>query len=158
MTIKEITSSDIADGSYINEMVAFGKMVHEDSGYSSVPFDGLILANQLIDAIQDDDGCVYAAIRDGKITGGLVANIVPMFFSAETEAIESIIYVHKDYHHTMDGPRLIRKYIQWAKDKGAFHIGLGHSVGFSAGFGLGEYLKQKHGFKEAGTIYTLETR
>ncbi len=156
MAIREVTPEDLNKPGYLVEMVALGKLVHESSAYKHLPFDPGVLALQLESCVLDDEGLVVAAERNGKLIGGLVADIVPFFYSQAKEAIESIIFIHPDYSHTLDGPKLISAYVKWAKANNCAHISLGHSAGFEKGHKLGEYLIRRHGFKEAGVLYRIE--
>ncbi|GGH32676.1 GNAT family N-acetyltransferase [Klebsiella phage KL01] len=79
-------------------------------------------------SIMADDGYVSVLEVDGKIVGGFWGIITNQPWSATKFAQDIIIYVEQPYRNG-NGLKLIRQWIEWAKDKGAKEVYLSTASG-----------------------------
>ncbi len=162
MSVRQVTFSDLQKPGYLSALVDLGALVHKRSAYKDLKFDRSTLMNEIQTAVLSQDALILVAEKDDKVIGGLLAYIESPYYSKEKQSMDQIIFIHPDYSNTLDGSRLISKYVKWAKSKKAAHIYFCHSYGWAdresqdTDNKLGKYLMRRHGFKEMGMLYRIE--
>ena len=162
MPVKEVNFTDLQKPGYLDALVDLGAHVHKKSAYKNLKFDRQTLKQEISRAVLDNDSLVLVVERDDKMIGGLLAYIDTPYFSKEPQSSDQIIFIDPEYSNTLDGPRLISRYVKWAKSRNASHIYFCHSFGWSdresqdADKKMGKYLMRHHGFKEMGMLYRIE--
>lgn len=84
----------------------------------------------------------------GEVVGGIAAQCMPLFFSLDTMATDTFLYIRESYRSLRDARRLIMAYIMWAKARRAKLIRASHTGGYDI-----SPLLKRLGFIEAGKIY-----
>tara|TARA_B100000902_G_C27151245_1_gene833853 strand:- start:309 stop:809 length:501 start_codon:yes stop_codon:yes gene_type:complete len=162
MSVRELNFTDLQRPGCLESLIDLGSYVHRKSAYKHLKFDRETLREEINKAIMDDNSLVIVVERDGRLVGGLLAYLETPYFSKELQSSDQIVFIDPQYGNTLDGPRLISRYVKWAKSKNASHIYFCHSFGWAdrdsqeANQKLGKYLMRHHGFKEMGILYRIE--
>jgi len=72
------------------------------------------------------------AVVDGRIVGLILGEYGTMVFNDTRQAREKLIYVDKSFRGGIMGPRLMKRFINWAHTVGAREIVGGANAGISA--------------------------
>lgn len=90
-------------------------------------------------------------VNGSKLTGLLLADYAPIPFAKGLFSRVAFFYIAPAHRGGMSAFRMLKQYVQWAKDLGALEIHGGTSSGVSPRRTVGLY--EKLGFEEAG--YTM---
>ncbi|TYL43910.1 GNAT family N-acetyltransferase [Dickeya sp. ws52] len=137
----------------IPALVALGLQMHHESRYRVFSFDEekcTALAEQLIDV---PFGVVLVAEHGGVIVGWMGGGIAEQWFSHDRLAFEYGVFISKEHRGGSAGCRLVKAFIQWAKDTGATEIRMGITTGVNEDRTGALY--QKLGFARAGQLYSM---
>jgi len=161
MSIREVTLTDLETPGCLDSLVHLGKLIYKRSGYRGIEFDPNNLRSEIYEAVVDPDTLILISERDNKIIGGMIATISTIYFSKAKQSMDDIVFIHPDYKNTLDGPRLISKYVKWAKSNNVTHINFTQTLGWSGrekqeeSEKMGKFLRRRFGFNQAGVIYRL---
>ena len=130
--------------------------MHQEGAYSFVEFDNRTMLSTIVGCMEDPDGFAYVGTVDGRVVSGFLASIGIYFFSKECIATDYGVFTEKEYRKTRLAFTMLKKYIEWAKEKGVTEISIGASHGFETTQvkRLGKLL-ERLGFNEAGVWYKL---
>ena len=103
-----------ANKSDIPAMVELGAMHVASCSYKDFAYDRAKTAKALSD-LMDKHGFAVVAEQDGKIVGGMVGDVVEMWFSTTRLGIEHIIFIHPKYRGPRMAVRLIAAWEKWCK-------------------------------------------
>jgi GNAT superfamily N-acetyltransferase len=135
-------------------MMRLARELHGRSEWKNLAFDDAKTYNEIISwtrrGYQDPDAFLRVAF-DGHEALGLMAGIVDYpFFSSVPIAFDHAHYVRSDSRHLMIGPRLIKQFLVWSKERGARSIML--SVTSGANRRMDRFL-ERWKFRPVGTNY-----
>ena len=103
-------------------MLELGKAMHLESKYSNYNFDEVKLGNTISELIEVDRGIALVGEMQGKIVGGLLGYLAEHYFGNDLAAYGLALFIDAEHRNGMVGPRLIRQYVEHARDKGASEI------------------------------------
>ena len=144
------------EGEDVQYVLKLAKEMHQEGAYSFVEFDNRTMLSTIVGCMEDPDGFAYVGTVDGRVVSGFLAAIGIYFFSKNRIATEYGVFTDKEYRKTRLAFRMLKKYIEWAKERGVTEISMGASHGFETTQvrRLGKLL-ERLGFNEAGVWYKL---
>lgn len=123
MEIRDITEEDLPT------IVRLSQAMHADSTFSSMDFDPLVIGRTLLELMTRDNGLAITAEHEGRLVGMLGAFVMPCFFGKEQVAEDVGLFVIPDKRGSLAASALIRRYLAWAKERGAKRVTLANSAG-----------------------------
>ena len=147
--IRQMTQDDI------EALTSIGAAMHLESDYKNTEYSadkcralgGNIIANpRLLGLVSESDG---------DINGFFIGVVSEHYFSDTLMASDLLLYVIPEYRNGLSGVRLIKNYIEWAKESGVepSNIQLGQTAGISPA--IVDRLYKGLGFDPSGTIYKM---
>ena len=101
-------------------LMEIAEAMHAESPrFSRLSFSPKKVLAFYITLIDQPDSLLLVAERDGVIAGGVAAFVCPHWFSDDVVANEYGVFILPEYRGGMTAARLVRGYIEWAKEKGA---------------------------------------
>jgi GNAT superfamily N-acetyltransferase len=114
------------------QAVVLGWEMHQQSPrYSKMNYNLEKVVMFFESIINNDDYLFLVAEKEGRLVGGFIGYVMPTWFGDDLTAGDFSLFIHQDHRGGTTAPRLIKKYIAWAKAKGvkAENIGLGITTG-----------------------------
>lgn len=112
----------------IDAIVALGRSMHAESAYRVLSFSEEKV-RQLVPFLIDNGDFAWVAEKNGEVIGMYGARVVEHWCSTDLIAGELVLFVSPDRRGGMAAYRLIRRYAEWARDKGAKIIRAGVNTG-----------------------------
>jgi len=143
----------------IPEIFALTKMMHASGRYSKISFDNNTAWNLIRRCIEDDNSLCWLGIQEDMVVSAFLGGISPYSFSTETMATDYGVFTHPAARKSRDAFRMMQEFIHWGKAKGCSEVNIGASNGFEETYQsrLGNFLKRRMGFIEAGAWYVKDT-
>lgn len=141
--VRDATLADIP------AMVALGTIMHAESRYSFMPYDGEKVAITLKTLI--GAGFVRVHERDGEIDGGMVGYMSEAWFSRAKVAAELALFVTPGKRGGMAAWYLLSEFSAWAENQGAQEITLAITTGVKVEETGRMY--QRLGFEQVGGVF-----
>lgn len=139
----------------IPALIELGTRMYLESRYAETsPFDEqkcADLAKQLINA---EFGVVLVVEESGQLVGWVAGGIGEQYFSHERMAFEYGVFIAAEHRGGTAGYRLVKAFIDWAKNHGARVINMGITTGVHEER-TGE-LYQRLGLARTGSLYSME--
>lgn len=110
--IREAVEGDIPN------LVSLGKMFLDESGYGDIVSFNPFKAHETLKGIIGGNGVVFVAEREGLVVGGLGLLQYTMYFSDDPVAVELFWWMHPSHRNGMDGPRMLKRALEWGKERG----------------------------------------
>ncbi len=104
-------------------------MHRESPRFSRLGFSPEKVLNLYVTLIDQPQGLLLVAERDGLVVGGVAAFVSEHWFSDDLVANEFAVFLLPEHRGGMTAARLVRGYIEWAQAQGAKIIQLGISTG-----------------------------
>lgn len=123
--------------------------LHEITSFSPVDFSE-VKAKHAVMAFVDGGQFVRVVDVDGQIVGVMIGIVFPTWFGTDIIAVDVALYV-KPEHRGFASVRLVKQFVDWAKEKGAKQIRPGISTGDKAG----GRIYRKLGFSDLGESFYL---
>lgn len=133
----------------IPAMVALGAIMHAESRYSFMAYDGEKVAATLRALI--GTGFVRVHVKDGEIDGGMVGYMGEPWFSMERVASELALFVVSGKRGGMAAWYLLSEFSAWAENQGAKEITLAITTGVKVEETGRMY--QRLGFEQVGGVF-----
>ena len=115
-------------------------VLEHDLAVSSAAISGFVGSGQFVQVIESN----------GDIKGAFIGLLVPSWFGKDKIAVDLAWYVEEE-NRGIDSIRLVKNFVQWAKDKGAKQVRPGVSTANEAGCSIYRRL----GFKDVGASFYL---
>lgn len=133
----------------IPAMLHVGKMMHGESRYSFMEYDGEKVAATIRTLL--GSGFVRVVRREGEIIGGMIGYMGEPWFSREPVAGELALFVIPDRRGGMAAAALVNEFVAWATERGAREI----TLAISAGVRVEETgrLYERLGFDNIGGVF-----
>ena len=142
-------------GDDIEALTSIGAAMHLESAYKHTDYsadkcralgENIISSPRLLGLVSE---------VDGDINGFFIGVISEHYFSDTLMASDFLLYVIPEYRNGLSGVRLIKSYIEWAKESGieTGNIQLGQTAGIAPA--TVDRLYKKLGFHPSGTIYKM---
>jgi GNAT superfamily N-acetyltransferase len=123
MSVRPIQNHDFA------KLVELGQMMHAEGEYRFLPFEEARCVAILKRCLaQPDSWCGLVAEADGEVVGMLIGFRSPYLFCSETSASDVVLYVEPAHRGSFSAVRLIRRFVEWARQKGAREVCLSTSL------------------------------
>ena len=97
--------------------------VDDDPVWVANNMDGLIQNATLVGVVSEDD--------DAHVTGFMIGFVSHTWYSKRVDAMEQLLYVHPLYRGGSLAPRLIKRFEELCRTKGAFELSVGASTGMA---------------------------
>lgn len=133
----------------IPAMVALGAIMHAESRYSFMAYDGEKVAATLRSLISGGFARVHE--RDGEIDGGMVGYMSEAWFSRAKVAAELALFVTPGKRGGMAAWYLLSEFSAWAENQGAQEITLAITTGVKVEETGRMY--QRLGFEQVGGVF-----
>jgi len=139
----------------IEALTAIGAAMHLESSYKHTEYsadkcktlgENIISSPHLLGLVSESGG---------DINGFFIGVISEHYFSEALMSSDLLLYVIPDCRNGLSGARLIKSYIEWAKESGVepCNIQLGQTAGIDPA--IVDRLYKKLGFHPSGTIYKM---
>ena len=113
-------------------LLALGEAMHAESPrYRRLSFDADRLEATLRQLIGQVNGFVRIAGDGGAVDGVMVAMVSPHWTSWDLVATDLALYVMPDARGGHVGARLVRAYLEWARERGATLVQAGVTAGIA---------------------------
>jgi GNAT superfamily N-acetyltransferase len=132
------------------QVLALGKMLHEESQYSDRPFNAERIWSILDATLQRPD--TYFIVYDDQFRGLLLMQMSTEFFSGEKWVGDLAFYVAPEARKQGLADELLAVGKKWAKDNGALDLTIIHNAGI--GLEQADHYYLKRGFKLSGKVYS----
>lgn len=130
----------------MREMVDYMEEYHRDSNLNDIKFDRASTVKVLEYYILSTDSLALLSFHNDKINGMLIASLEPFFFNKRETYATDLFFISNGA-----GPRLWKKFKEWAFASGAKRIVMGVSSGDARAGQLLEAL----GMETTGGMYVL---
>ena len=124
MALRNALASDI------DRLLELGRQMHQESSYAPMALDEAKLAELFLTLM--DSQYLRVVEKDGQVVCGMLGLCVPAWFSQDKIAYDFALFVDLNHRGGSAAMRLIKDFIEWAKEVGATQIRLGVTTG-SAG-------------------------
>ena len=138
----------------IPRLIELGEQMHVESRFASLPFDRDKVRGLFAHLIESPDGLLLVAEIDGVPIGGFAGYVVEHYFARTKVASDFGLFIEPASRGGMTAPRLLKAYIEWAKEQGAVMIQAGITTGVHVEQTTRLY--EKLGFRNNGQIFELE--
>lgn len=101
----------------------------ESPRYSKLALSLTKMLNLFVFLMDNPDGLLIVAERDGAVIGGVAGMVAQHWFSEELIAQEYAVFLLPEHRGGMAAARLVKEFIAWGQSKGAKMIQLGISTG-----------------------------
>lgn len=145
MLVRAATRSDLPD------LVAWGKLMHEESDYRTMPFDKEQI-EKLAEMVFTCPSQFCAFMIEGE--GFFVGQISESFFSKQKIAYDILLFVLPEKRGGSAAVKLIKAYEEWAQDNEAAYAQLGVTTGIDEHRTLCFY--KRMGYNQFGTLVKKE--
>lgn len=149
MEIRTITPADIP------AILAMGGLMHDESEYRSLdyaPEKCAALCRSIMANADTQLGLV--AVEGDEHFGMLGAYVTAAYFSDDLVSGDYLVYVRPEFRGTTAFVRMVKRYIEWAKERGAQLIFLRTSTGIESDATAALY--QRLGFARVGGVFRRE--
>jgi GNAT superfamily N-acetyltransferase len=114
----------IASSEDVSQVVLLAQEMVKDTPFSEVKREKIEQIIAIPRALS-----LVAETEDKKIVGFFCGLLDRQFFTDQIRAIDLALFVKEEYRGSSASVKFIKKFEQWAKQKGATQIWLGQSVG-----------------------------
>lgn len=135
----------------IPALVALGWLMHEESIYAPYSYDPNKVTEMIEALVTTRFGIALVAEIDGKVIGGFIGTVVEHWFGHDTVASDLALFIDPEHRAGSTGLKLIKKYIETAREKNASQIMLANSTGYKSD--RVAKLFEAMGFKRRGFVF-----
>lgn len=112
--IRPATSADIPTLIFLIGRQFVREAGYEDMGVTMNPEK----THKTLERLIDGGGAVFVAESDRRLVGAIGLSRGELYFSDDPMAIELFWWMHPDHRNSMDGARLLKRALAWARDSG----------------------------------------
>lgn len=138
----------------IDVLTDLGEQMHVESRFAKLPLDRAKVRALFAHLIESPDGLLVVAEKDGDVIGGFAGYIVEHYFARTKVASDFGLFISPDFRGGMSAPRLLKAYIDWAKENGAVMIQAGITTGVHVEESTRLY--ERLGFAPAGQLFEIK--
>lgn len=146
--IREATPSDM------DKLFALAKAMHAESRYSVMEFSVIKFIEFIEIAVSSSNYLVLVVEQDEQIIGGFIGFVCNHVFSSDLMACDLALYMDPDHRGGGAAAKLIKRYLAWAKNKGAKLITAGITTGVNTDTTARLY--ERLGFRICGALCEFE--
>lgn len=144
----------LANPDDIERLAHLGELMHHESRFARMPYSTAKVRALLAMLIENPDGCLFVAERDGQVVGGFAGMISEHWFSEDQIASDLALFIAPDHRGGMTAARLLKAFTAWASERGAAMIQAGITTGVHVEASTRLY--QTLGFVQVGVVFELE--
>lgn len=133
--------------------VTLGKEMHQEGVYHFLPFNENKIHKVALDHIRGKNACAFLVFNDTDYIGMHLGSLTPYFFSDALLAAGLVTYVRPQFRGGRAAFLMIRKFIDWGKQKQAHEVYIGVSMGVN--LDASHKFFQHFGFHYFGGNYKL---
>ena len=146
MNIRSAIESDIPS------ILELAKIMHDESRFRIFNYNKEKMEVLITNLITNDCGILILA-EENKLLGGIMGIVAEHYFGHDKSASDLGLFVNPDNRNSKIGIRLIKEYINKAKEKGAVDILIRNTTGYKFEY-VGKLYKAM-GFNKIGGNYCL---
>ncbi|MEQ8710275.1 MAG: GNAT family N-acetyltransferase [Rhodospirillales bacterium] len=146
--IRQIEERDIP------ALVELGALMHAESSFADVPFDGREAFALASRCIEKENWFCAVAERNGAPVGMFVGNDAPFYFSQARGGFDKLWYVTPTWRGSSAGIRLLNSFLDWCRLRDLRFV----RIGINTGVGTDQtgHMLQRLGFTSTGGNYSLK--
>lgn len=137
----------------IDRLTELGEQMHVESRFADLPIDRSKVRALFAHLIESPDGLLIVSEKDGEVIGGFAGYVCEHYFARTTVAQDFGLFIAPEFRGGLSAPRLLKAYIDWAKEKGAAMIQAGITTGVHVEASTQLYLRM--GFQPAGNLFEI---
>lgn len=99
-------------------------------------------------------GFAWVGEADGGLVAVMLGDVITPWFSENRMGVEYVLYLDPQHRNGMAAARLIGRWAQWCKDRGAVQLRPGVTTGNEAA----NRLYERMGFERAGAVFFMNAR
>ncbi|NQV79113.1 MAG: GNAT family N-acetyltransferase [Alphaproteobacteria bacterium] len=145
-----------AVGSDVPALMALGRVMHNESRYSDLPFEALRVGFSLHRWIIMDDNRVAVAEAQGRMVGAMVSAIGTWYFHGGKQASDLALFVLPEHRGSRAALLLVRDFLDWAAASGCIEATIATSTGINPET-AGRFL-ERTGFEACGGVFKQRLR
>ncbi|MDP3164367.1 MAG: GNAT family N-acetyltransferase [Hydrogenophaga sp.] len=146
MNLRPATPDDIPG------MLELGRRMIAEGSYSTFEYSPDRVAAFLVPLISH--GFAWVGEADGGLMAVMLGDVVTPWFSQERMGVEYVLYLDQQHRSGMAAARLIGRWAQWCKDRGAVQLRPGVTTGNESA----NRLYERMGFERAGAVFFMNAR
>lgn len=140
---------------HIPRLIQMGKEMHEESpNYRGIFYDETRLESLAKDILEHESYLAIVAKQQGEILGFFVGYIDQFYFSYQRMAQDLLLFVPQRHRGGYVAVGLIKRFEDWAINKGVVRINLAVTTGISPEKTAGLY--NRMGYRQAGYLTSKE--
>lgn len=144
-----IRAAELSD---IAGLLPIAAAMHAESRFRGLDFQGEKMRALFEHLVQSENGCLLVVEHAGALHGVLAGGLAQDFFGETVAAFEYGVYVDPARRGSMDGVRLVKAYLAWARERGAVYINMGVTTGVTTDRTGALY--EKLGARKVGDLYS----
>lgn len=143
-SIREADFDDLAG------IIELGVAMHSTCNFAHMRFDRREFGEFLVHLISTPRHVVFVAEEDGALVGATLCSVFKSYMGPDLMAAEHACFVLPEHRKGSLGLRMVKQYVEWAKEQGARRITAGNSAGApDSGYVA---LTERAGFERAGSL------
>ena len=133
-------------------MVELGAKMHEESAFKRLDYDKKKCFDLTVRYISNPEKYFsYCAYEGDELIGMIMGYLSSYYFGNDLLANDILWYVKKERRGSMTGPRLLKAFRSWAKERGASEVCMGVSTAVDVD--RTHELLSRMGFEHVGGIF-----
>lgn len=137
----------------IDRLTELGEQMHVESRFAHLPIDRAKVRALFAHLIESPDGLLIVSEKDGEVIGGFAGYVCEHYFARTKVAQDFGLFIAPEFRGGLSAPRLLKAYVDWAKEKGAAMIQAGITTGVHVEASTQLYLRM--GFQPAGNLFEI---
>lgn len=121
--IRDATHADIP------RLLILGEQMHAESRYRGLPYSAEKMAGLFAGLVDGGDGCLLVAEKAGGVVGVFAGWCAPHYFTDARVASDFGLFVEPAHRGGALAALLLRRFVAWARDRGAVLIDAGITTG-----------------------------
>ncbi|HCW18831.1 GNAT family N-acetyltransferase [Achromobacter sp.] len=136
----------------IDGLLPIAAAMHAESRFRVLDFSPDKMRSLFEHLAQNENGCLLVVEHEGGLHGVLAGGLAQDFFGQTVAAFEYGVYVSPARRGSMDGVRLVKAYLAWARERGALYINMGVTTGVTTDRTGALY--ERLGARKVGDLYS----
>ena len=133
-------------------MIELGAKMHEESAFRRLDYDKKKCFDLTVRCISNPEKYFsYCAYEGDELVGMIMGYLSSYYFGNDILANDILWYVKKERRGSMTGPRLLKAFRVWAKERGANEVCMGVST--AVDIDRTHKLLSRMGFKHVGGTF-----
>jgi len=140
----------------IAQLINLGHMMHEESRHYWRALDDDAVETFVLTMLNSSNMFLWVAEREGRVTGFFAGLLAGVWYSTARLAQDVCLYVEPASRGSLDGVRLINRFIEWGREHGADEIIIENDAAVpNSPIGM---VLTRMGMDRVGEIYSMRAR